>query len=389
MKGYFATRNGLIVLTCAIILSLLVLLITNWSFYDIYVADFNHLDRLSVVQVTRIFPQGGDDVKFDQPWALPNIKIIESIEDINESERYVISNFSWSPGLGNLMFQYASLRAIAERYNAKLIIPVKCTLRRGFKLDAIIVNNELNDELIRQYSSSKRHFAVKVDELFVDQSFEYISGYLQSYRYFHPQQEHLIHKQFTFLPEIVKLADDYLQEAKYEKLHARVTDIIPADINLRNYPDHVDINKDFYGHVYVGIHIRRGMDITMNSRNIKYGHTTITKDYIINAMNYFRSRFEKLIFVISSDNEHWVKTNINHTRKGEIYIVSSGYREVDMATLVRCNHTIMSTGTFSWWIAYLTNGTTVYYNNWPKPNSVLEKMIKKDEYFLNNWIPIS
>ncbi|VDO14243.1 unnamed protein product [Brugia timori] len=199
----------------------------------------------------------------------------------------------------------------------------------------------------------------------------------------------MIHKQFTFLPEIVKLADDYLQEAKYEKLHARVTDIIPADIDLRNYPDHVDINKDFYGHVYVGIHIRHGMDITMNSRNIKYGHTTITKDYIINAMNYFRSRFEKLIFVISSDNEHWVKTNINHTRKGEIYIVSSDYREVDMATLIRCNHTIMSTGTFSWWIAYLTNGTTVYYNNWPKPNSVLEKMIKKDEYFLNNWIPIS
>ncbi|VDM12894.1 unnamed protein product [Wuchereria bancrofti] len=261
--------------------------------------------------------------------------------------------------MGNLMFQYASLRAIAERYNAKLIVPVKCTLRRGFKLDAIIVNNELNDELIRRYSSSKHHFA-----------------------------EYLIHKQFTFLPEIIKLADDYLQKAKYEKLHARVTDMISANIDHRNYPDHVDITKDFYGHVYVGIHIRRGMDITMNSRNIKYGHTTITKDYIINAMNYFRSRFENLIFIISSDNEYWVKTNINHTHKGEIYIVSSGYREIDMATLVRCNHTIMSTGTFSWWTAYLTNGTTVYYNNWPKPNSVLERMIKKDEYFLNNWIPI-
>uniref|UniRef100_A0AAF5PW27 L-Fucosyltransferase n=2 Tax=Wuchereria bancrofti TaxID=6293 RepID=A0AAF5PW27_WUCBA len=388
MQGCFATRNGLVVLTFAITLSLLVLLITNWSFYDIYVTDFNHLDRLSVVQVTRIFPQGGEDVKFDQPWTLPNIKIIENIDDINQSERYVISNFSWSPGLGNLMFQYASLRAIAERYNAKLIVPVKCTLRRGFKLDAIIVNNELNDELIRRYSSSKHHFAVKVDELFVDQNFEYISGYLQSYRYFHPQQEYLIHKQFTFLPEIIKLADDYLQKAKYEKLHARVTDMISANIDHRNYPDHVDITKDFYGHVYVGIHIRRGMDITMNSRNIKYGHTTITKDYIINAMNYFRSRFENLIFIISSDNEYWVKTNINHTHKGEIYIVSSGYREIDMATLVRCNHTIMSTGTFSWWTAYLTNGTTVYYNNWPKPNSVLERMIKKDEYFLNNWIPI-
>ncbi|VDO65058.1 unnamed protein product [Onchocerca flexuosa] len=99
-----------------------------------------------------------------------------------------------------------------------------------------------------------------------------------------------------------------------------------------------------------------------------------------------KSKFEKLIFIISTDNEHWVKANINYTRKGEIHIVSSAYREVDMATLVRCNHTIMSTGTFSWWIAYLTNGTVVYYKDWPKHGSPMEKMMKKDEYFLNNWI---
>ncbi|EJD76426.1 hypothetical protein LOAG_16607 [Loa loa] len=350
-----ATRSGLILLTFAIILSLLVLLVTNWSFYDTYVADSNHLNRLSVVQVTRIFPQGGEEVEFDQPWTLPDIKIIENIEDINQSERYIISNFSWSPGLGNLMFQYASLRAIAEVYNAKLIISAKCTLRRGFRLDATIVSTKLNDELIQQFNPTERHFA-----------------------------EDLIHKQFTFLPEIIKRADDYLQEAKYEKLHAEAT--VVNDLN--NHQDQLDIAEDFYGYIYVGIHIRRGMDVTMNSRNIKYGHTAITKDYVISAMNYFRLKFEKIIFVISSDNEHWVKTNINHTRKGEIYIVSSGYREVDMATLVRCNHTIMSTGTFSWWIAYLTNGTTIYYNNWPKHNSILEKMMKKDEYFLDSWIPM-
>ncbi|VDM92175.1 unnamed protein product [Onchocerca ochengi] len=317
-----------------------------------HMTDSNHLDRLSVIQVTRIFPQGGEDVKFDQPWALPNIKIIENINDIDQSKRHLISNFSWSPGMGNLMFQYASLRAIAEQYDAKLIIPVKCKLRRAFRLDAIIVSNELNDQLIRRYSPNERLFS-----------------------------EDLIRKQFTFLPEITKLADEYLREAKNEKLHAKAALII--DLNHR---DQVDTTNDFYDYIYIGIHIRRGMDVTMNSRNIRYGHTAVTKDYVINAMNYFRSKFEKLIFVISTDNEHWVKANINYTRKGEIYIVSSTYREVDMATLVRCNHTIMSTGTFSWWIAYLTNGTVVYYKDWPKHGSLMEKMIKKDEYFLNSWI---
>uniref|UniRef100_A0A1I7VR15 L-Fucosyltransferase n=1 Tax=Loa loa TaxID=7209 RepID=A0A1I7VR15_LOALO len=188
--------------------------LTNWSFYDTYVADSNHLNRLSVVQVTRIFPQGGEEVEFDQPWTLPDIKIIENIEDINQSERYIISNFSWSPGLGNLMFQYASLRAIAEVYNAKLIISAKCTLRRGFRLDATIVSTKLNDELIQQFNPTERHFA-----------------------------EDLIHKQFTFLPEIIKRADDYLQEAKYEKLHAEAT--VVNDLN--NHQDQLDIAEDFYG----------------------------------------------------------------------------------------------------------------------------------------------
>ncbi|CAG9534645.1 unnamed protein product [Cercopithifilaria johnstoni] len=349
-----ATRNGLIFLTFAIISSFLLLIIINWSFYDMYVADSNRFDRLSIVQVTRIFPQGGEYVEFNQPWILPNTIIIENIEDISQSERYLISNFSWSPGLGNLMFQYASLRGIAERYKAKLIVPVKCKLRRGFKLDAIIVSNKLNDELIQRYSANEHHF-----------------------------MEDLIRKQFTFLPEIIERADEYLLKAKYKKYHAETAVII----NL-NHHNQMNITEDFYDYVYVGIHIRYGMDITMNSRNIKYGHKAITKDYIINAMNYFRSKFDKLIFVIISDNLHWVETNIKHIYKDEIYIVSSGYREVDMATLIRCNHTIMSTGTFSWWIAYLTNGTTVYYNDWPRHDSVLAKTMKKDEYFLNNWIPM-
>ncbi|MCP9261655.1 Galactoside 2-alpha-L-fucosyltransferase 2 [Dirofilaria immitis] len=353
MQGCFVIKSGLVVLTFATTSFFLVLLITNWSFYGKHVTDSNHLGRLSVIQVARIFPQGGEDVEFNQPWTLTNIEIVENIEDIDQNKRYLISNFSWSPGLGNLMFQYASLRAIAERYNAKLIIPVKCKLRRGFRLDAIIVSNELNDKLIRRYSRNERHF-----------------------------DEDLIRKQFNFLPEIRKRANEYLRQAKNGKLHAEATAI--SDFNHHNQ---VDITS-FYDYVYVGIHIRRGIDVTMNSRNIKYGHTAITKDYVISAMNYFRSRFKNLLFVISTDNEHWVEANVNHIRKGEIYIISSGYREVDMATLIHCNHTIMSTGTFSWWIAYLTNGTAVYYNDWPRHGSALEKMMNKDEYFLNSWIPM-
>lgn len=52
----------------------------------------------------------------------------------------------------------------------------------------------------------------------------------------------MIHEQFTFLPEIIKRADEYLQEAKYEKFHAEA-----IVVNDDNHPDQLDITKDIYG----------------------------------------------------------------------------------------------------------------------------------------------
>lgn len=89
----------------------------------------------------------GDDLKFDNlPWMIPPTKMHSSISDLKLDQRFIMSNFSYSPGevvmdfsveleltgLGNLMFQYASLRALAESHNATLILPSKTLLRRAF-----------------------------------------------------------------------------------------------------------------------------------------------------------------------------------------------------------------------------------------------------------------
>ncbi|VDN41700.1 unnamed protein product [Gongylonema pulchrum] len=114
-----------------------------------------------------------------------------------------------------------------------------------------------------------KYYENEIEGLFASGNFEYISGYLQTYRYFHPHQ-----------------ADGFLQEAKFEKIHAE------AIVSGSKERDQVDIIQDFHAgrdYVYVGVHIRYGMDVTMNGRNLKHGHTAITKDYLINAMNFFRS----------------------------------------------------------------------------------------------------
>lgn len=58
---------------------------------------------------------------------------------------------------------------------------------------------------------------------FVDNNIEVMSGYFQSFRYFHPKYEKLIRQDFTFLPGVYNLANKILETAKQKRIDA-VTD---------------------------------------------------------------------------------------------------------------------------------------------------------------------
>jgi len=60
----------------------------------------------------------------------------------------------------------------------------------------------------------------------------------------------------------------------------------------------------------------------------------------------------------------------------------------DLALLASCDHTVITTGTFGWWAAWLANGITVYYANHPRHGSQLSSMIHHDDYYPPQWIGI-
>ncbi|KAK0424063.1 hypothetical protein QR680_008479 [Steinernema hermaphroditum] len=346
----------------------------------------------SLLQQVKVFPQGGGDVTFDQPWRIADPHIVYDRKELRQNQRYIVSNFTYSKGLGNLMFQYASLRSIANQNTAKLIIPSNSLLRRAFDLDAVIVSSEINDQLLEENA----RFAVEFKdccsyhkdlELFTnpDSNVQVLLGYFQSYRYFHPHDEDLIREQFKFLPEIAIRAEQIIQDAQFEKFNGDTNNnnFIGVD-QVQNVPEGFDDN-----YYYVGVHVRRGMDITWNSRNIKHGHTVASKAYLDNAMDYFRRKYkDKVVFIICSDDLAWTMKNIpkSSAGRGEIFYSDGAFREVDMALLSQCNETIGSTGTFSWWGGYLSAGEVTYYKNWPYKGSMLDKMIDKQNYFLDEWI---
>uniref|UniRef100_A0A1I7ZEZ6 L-Fucosyltransferase n=1 Tax=Steinernema glaseri TaxID=37863 RepID=A0A1I7ZEZ6_9BILA len=349
--------------------------------------------HLHVVRLLSARLRGGD-VTFDQPWKIADPHIVYDRKELRRTQRYIVSNFTYSKGLGNLMFQYASLRSIATQHKAKLLIPSNSLLRRAFDLDAVVVTPQINDQLLGENA----RFAVEFKDccsyhsdlqLFMnpDSNVQVLQGYFQSFRYFHPHNEDLIREQFRFLPEISIRAEQIIQEAQFEKIN--------ADVNNDGFlgVDQVQVVPEGYddNYYYVGVHVRRGMDITWNSRNIKHGHTVATKEYFEHAMDHFRAKHkDKVVFIVCSDDLAWTMKNIpkSSAKKGEIFFSDGAFREVDLALLSQCNETIGSTGTFSWWGSYLAGGQSTYFSNWPYKGSMLDKMVDKKNYFLEEWIPM-
>ncbi|KAH7706007.1 Glycosyl transferase [Aphelenchoides avenae] len=324
------------------------------------------------------------------------LPIASSIEGLDKNQRYIVSNFTYSPGLGNLMFQYAALRVFAERYDAKLILPSDCLLRRAFGnlTRVILMAPSAVNRYIEQHPGKELKTCCDFHpnlELFGDgRKIEVLTGYFQSFRYFHPEHAEIVRNEFRFLTGVQEMASRNIEDVKFERMK------VELDWDDDKDPEHPNdgamaVPEDFDDdYLFVGMHVRHGMDVTWNERNLKHGHVTAPPEYFFRAMERFRLRYaaRKLIFVVASDDIEWAKKSITD-EKGEVAFLDSKYREVDSATLAMCNHTIMSVGTFSWWAAYLTDGEAVRYAGWPRPGSELATMVKTDDYFLSQWTAIN
>ncbi|KAI6178590.1 L-Fucosyltransferase [Aphelenchoides besseyi] len=310
----------------------------------------------SVLLQRRYLPVGGADVRFDQPWKLAATDIIKNWSLLETGDRFILSDLSYR--LGNLMFEFAALHFFAEKFNGTIVLSSKCLLRRAFvnlRRTKFMEDSALNGyilyltEMGQKFHEYKGCCEYHPDlPLFQDgQNVEVIRGYYQSYSWFHPQFETEIRQSFVFLPEIQRRARELVTNSFKE-----------ATQMMEN----------------------------QTSTDIQFGHVSAPVDYFQSAIAKMKEKHKKVVFLVVGDNIEWTKRNLLPLASvGEIQFIKSGYREVDMAALSLCNHTVMSTGTFSWWTAYLTNGTTFYYGNWPKRGSVLWIMVSRAKVFLPQW----
>jgi len=274
-------------------------------------------------------------------------------------------------GLGNLMFNLAAVIYVAEltgRQPGLVVFVPKLILDTVFDLgikrfvnlcpclevfDMIFLGFDHRlEELANggRYAQDARGKSIS------------LSGYFQSWKYT-LNVEHRLRQHFTFLPEIRQCVDKFQVESRPPGWVA--------------------------GYVRVGVHARRGDVLEVDK--MKYGYTTPDERYFAHAMQYFIDRFDRVQFIVASNDIAWCRQNFDDfvmTQRHRVNVTYLQYQSpgADLAILASCEHTIMSTGTFGWWAAWLARGITIYYADWPRNGSDLAEMFIRDDFFPPKWI---
>lgn len=210
--------------------------------------------------------------------------------------------------LGNQMFQYASLRGIADCNGYNFGIPANHhQLFDVFEMAEACKN--LNSSFPEQtFNEPHFHFDHKFMNGFPDNLD--LFGYFQTEKYF-KNIENIIRKEFTFKPEILEAASRYADVFKNNKvfsIHFRRTDYL-------NTPD---------------------------------AHPTPSQEYYQSAIDIFDDYDFGIVF---SDDISWCRSlnMLNSDR----FIFSHNHHFVDLYLMTQCNSNIIANSSFSWWGAWL------------------------------------
>ena len=282
------------------------------------------------------------------------------------------SDFPVRHGLGNQMFDLAAVVYVAEltgRQPAILKANYQMAFDEVFDLRIKRFDNPCPCYLFVENATRSLAYDRRVEELANDARAEeargrsiFLYGYFQSWKYT-LNVERQLRRHFTFLPEIGQFVDKFLADSRPPGWSA--------------------------GYLRVAIHVRRG-DV-LSDNNVKFGRTTPDERYFAHAMRYFVDRFDRVQFIVASNDITWCRQKLSNVtmalrHRVKVTLLSSLSASKDFAVLASCEHVIISTGTYGWWAAWLARGITIYYADWPRKGSDLAKKFTREDFFPPNWI---
>lgn len=251
-------------------------------------------------------------------------------------------------GLGNQMFQIASTIGIARTNGGLPIFLHDWNNNKYFKNKL----NKLLTEPKEPFHVTEASFDYTPIVLPKDKAVVYLSGYLQSDKYFAGSEQE-VRDTFEFKESNLK----------------EVTDI-KNSLNLG---------------VTCSISVRRGDYV-----HLQHIHPLQPDRYWLDAQNTIESKTKIDTYIVFSDDINWCRTNQHlFKRTGKKVFFMEGRTQIDdfmMITL--CDHNIITNSTFAWWGAYLNknlNKIVVMPSLWFGPQGPWSGPSDANDLYVKGW----
>jgi galactoside 2-L-fucosyltransferase 1/2 len=227
--------------------------------------------------------------------------------------------------LGNQMYEYISVWAAAKKTGREPYVP-SCMIR---ELEKIFRNLPVSPLAYLAYCPVvERPVPITADKLEHSNGNIILSNYVQLPTYFAP-----------ILGEVRQIFQfkDHIIDESQRLLHSA--------------------SKGMKAVTYVGVHVRRTDYIGYLKR--KYNASAVKPDYFLRQMNVFRNKYQRVLFVLVSDDPKWCEREL---RGGNVVVMKTNSPAQDLAIMAACNHSIIDYGTYGMWGAILSGGDTFVYN---------------------------
>jgi hypothetical protein len=244
--------------------------------------------------------------------------------------------------LGNQMFQYATLYAVAKENDYEFGVPYSQKnnteeyhtfhLPKIFNLsakDSSIINNT------KKFAEKRHDFD---PDIFSIEDGTDIFGYFQTEKYFKKYKEE-IKKEFEFPEKISSFCMSFRKTIPNEKV--------------------------------ISLHVRRG-DYLVQQQN----HPVCDREYYQEAMNFFN---EESCFLIFSDDVPWCIENFS----GEKFKIFQNNDKYSLCMMSLCNGHIIANSSYSWWGAWLGSVENVVAPKKWFGESLKHKSV--EDTYCDNW----
>ena len=304
--------------------------------------------------------------------------------------------------IGNQMFQYATMRAIQEKYfpNDNIMFLLDDMKKSGREEDGFynqLYDFKINKEIIE--SKDKCHLSTRqivlLAKYYIHRKMIKLTSKKEDYELRKKEYENKIQTKYNrnglylfsygYYPFKATKQDNKLFLGFFEspKYFDSIRDKLLNEFEPVANP--LECNKKMYQQIAdnesVCVSVRRGDYINTKFENSAY---ICTPKYFEDAIAIIKEKVKNPKFIVFSDDIKWVRDNIKFP-EGTIYETGKDPVWEKMRLMYSCKHFIISNSTFSWWAQYLSrnnNKVVIAPSKW-----------RKDGYdgrdlYMKNWILI-